>query len=696
MPAVFVGTGLLCLLLSIWTANAIERFSMLGVRRALTDAGFGWATVEADGLKVYVGGTAPTEALRLRALAAAGNVVDAARIRDRIEVEVAKQEKAPDFSLQLLRNSEGISVIGMVPANMDRAAFLAAFEALAPGHVTDMLESADQPPPAGWEGAVGFATEALSELPQSKVSVEVGRVQVTALAASPEDKARIQDDLRRRAPQGLMPTFDISIPHPVITPFTVGFVSTAEGAHFDACSADSDEARTAILAAARAAGAPKDSDCSVGLGVPTPDWSRAVVLAIQQVAKLKSASVAFSDADVTLTVDPKVPQADVDRVVGELESNLPDIFSVKAVVAAATGPAAANAAQFTADLAADGKVDLSGRLGDDLSRRAVESFAAAHFGSSALHSAIRLSDGLPEGWAARVLVGLEALGELSQGEVQVRPDTIIVAGKSGAKDASDQIARLIGGKLGSGTRYELKIQYDKALDPTANLPTGPECVARINAALAARKIAFEPGSAVISPGSGETLDKIAGLMKQCGTYPMEVGGHTDSQGREEMNLTLSQQRAQSVIEALLSRRVLTGNLRARGYGETMPVMANDTEADREQNRRIEFLLLDAKGRPVGGAGQVAPADATPETADSAPPAADAAPEGALPADGSADMTGTDASGPTDAIADGGTDAIPDGADAPPDGTAPDGAAPDFAPPADAIQPKPRPAKLKKP
>jgi OmpA-OmpF porin, OOP family len=72
---------------------------------------------------------------------------------------------------------------------------------------------------------------------------------------------------------------------------------------------------------------------------------------------------------------------------------------------------------------------------------------------------------------------------------------------------------------------------------------------------------------------------------------MEIGGYTDSQGREEMNQALSQRRADSVLSALLARRVLTSNLTSFGYGEENPIADNDTEEGREANRRIEFRLI---------------------------------------------------------------------------------------------------------
>ena len=81
-------------------------------------------------------------------------------------------------------------------------------------------------------------------------------------------------------------------------------------------------------------------------------------------------------------------------------------------------------------------------------------------------------------------------------------------------------------------------------------------------------------------------------MLNCGDIRLEIGGHTDSQGREQMNLNLSQSRANSVLFELQRRRVLTKNIIAKGYGESQPIASNDTEQGREINRRIEFTPSD--------------------------------------------------------------------------------------------------------
>lgn len=601
-PAAFALAGMLSIAAATWTASVVERRSAEGITQALTIAGHGWTEVVTDGLQVTLSGTAPTEAARFRALSVAGTIVDSDRLVDAMDVTDAATLKAPDFTIEILRNGDGISLIGLVPDGPEHAAIVADLtDLVGDGAVTDMLESADHPVPEGWTAAVEFGIDALGSLPRSKISISADEVSVTAISDSAAEKARLESNLRRKAPRGLRLALDISAPRPVITPFTLRFLIDAGGARFDACSADSDRARDRILAAAVEAGAAGKIACTIGLGVPTPDWAEAVTMGLTAMKNLGAGSITYSDADIALVAAETVSPATFDRVVGELESNLPEVFSLHAVLTPKpeTPDAAEGPKEFTAILSPDGRLEMRGRLGDDLSREAVESFARSRFGTASVHAATRLDPDMPPGWPLRVLAALEALGELSSGQVTVQPGMIRLTGLTGSATASDTVARLLSGKLGEAQQYKLDIRYDEALDPLLGLPTAEECVADINRLLTAHKINFEPGAAQITRDAADTLDKIGERMKDCSGFEMEIGGHTDSQGREEMNLDLSQKRAEAVIAALMSRRVLTGNLTAVGYGETVPVADNDSEAGREANRRIEVRLIGADAEGVG-------------------------------------------------------------------------------------------------
>ncbi|MBZ4021187.1 hypothetical protein CKO11_01750 [Rhodobacter sp. TJ_12] len=574
-------------------ATIIEQRTRKAVRLALEADGHSWVQVHTDGLLVSLVGTAPSEAERFRTLTLVSSIVDSSRIVDNTDAEVVKAITPPEFSLQLLRNDEGISLIGLVPTATDRAALLDRLTALAGAeNVTDMLESADYPVPAGWNAAFDFGIATLEDLPRAKVSIDPGHIAVEAITDSPEEKARIEADLTRARPEDVRLDAKISAPRPVITPFTLRFLIDDEGARFDACSADTERTRARILTAARQAGAMGDLDCTIGMGTPSPQWGDAVVMTLGALKDLGAGTVTFSDADIVLVAAEEVTPDTFDNVVGALESNLPGVFSLKAELTR-KAEAGSEVPEFSAQLGDDGKVELRGRVSSERTREALESFARAQFGATAVYAATRVDDGLPQGWPVRTITALEALGVLHEGSVTVTPTLVRLGGITGDRQASDKVARLFAQRLGEEARIELAVKYDKRLDPTLALPDGPECVTRLNAILDAAKITFEPASSNIPEGDGPQIDALARVMQQCQDFRMEVAGHTDSQGSEEGNLRLSQQRAQAVLRALRERRVLTGNLVARGYGETQPIADNETEEGREANRRIEFVLLDA-------------------------------------------------------------------------------------------------------
>lgn len=164
--------------------------------------------------------------------------------------------------------------------------------------------------------------------------------------------------------------------------------------------------------------------------------------------------------------------------------------------------------------------------------------------------------------------------------------------------------------LGEGADFEIDVTYERRLDPTLNLPTAANCVERINHVLNASQITFAPGSDEIEGSASSTLDQVSDILKECREVDMqlEIGGHTDSQGRESMNQELSQQRAEAVLEALRLRRAPTSRITAHGYGEEFPIADNDTPEGREANRRIEFKLISAD-EGTDADGEVAQEDA---------------------------------------------------------------------------------------
>jgi len=600
VPAVltFIAAGGLSYATANYSVLLIEERSRIGVRAALDTRDMHWANVSADGLQVTLDGVAPSEALRFQAQSVAGTIVDAARVINDIQVEAQAAIAPPRFSVKILRNDAGISVIGLIPAQDDRDALAEHFAALAGDTgFTDLLQSADYAVPRGWGDAMAFALKALASLPRAKVEVEAGFVSVAAITKSAEEKASLERSLQRSAPPGLNVSLDIAAPRPVLTPFTLRFVMDEAGSRFDACSADTLDAQAQILEAAAAAGLEGQGVCTVGMGVPTPQWADAAGMAIATVSELGGGTVTFSNTDVSLVALEGTDQAMFDSTVGRLENTLPDVFALQAVLPQPAGPDE-GPPEFVATLSPEGLVQLRGRIEGETNRDLSVSYAKSVFGSDVVTSSARLADDLPTNWMNRILSGLEALGYLSNGAVIVTPDSVSVSGDTGDKDANARIAQLLAAKLGDGQQFDIRVTYQEKLDPVviAQTPTPQECEAQIQAVLAQRKLSFEPGSATIDAAAISKLDEIADILKACGDeVKFEIQGHTDSQGREEMNLALSQQRAQAILSALRLRRVRTGNIVAKGYGESQPIADNESEEGREANRRIAFRLVQEDG-----------------------------------------------------------------------------------------------------
>lgn len=102
-------------------------------------------------------------------------------------------------------------------------------------------------------------------------------------------------------------------------------------------------------------------------------------------------------------------------------------------------------------------------------------------------------------------------------------------------------------------------------------------------------ILFDIGKATLKPESMAELQKVADYMKKNPTVRFEVQGHTDNQGSDKINDSLSQQRAETIVKALAGMGVNDFNLKAVGKGSHEPVADNSTAEGRAKNRRVEFI-----------------------------------------------------------------------------------------------------------
>jgi len=104
-------------------------------------------------------------------------------------------------------------------------------------------------------------------------------------------------------------------------------------------------------------------------------------------------------------------------------------------------------------------------------------------------------------------------------------------------------------------------------------------------------IFFDFNKAVLRPESFPELNRLVLFMKNNPTLEIEISGHTDDVGSADANLKLSAERARSVSAYIVSKGIAAAKIKTKGYGKTKPVASNQTEAGRQQNRRVEFTII---------------------------------------------------------------------------------------------------------
>lgn len=103
-------------------------------------------------------------------------------------------------------------------------------------------------------------------------------------------------------------------------------------------------------------------------------------------------------------------------------------------------------------------------------------------------------------------------------------------------------------------------------------------------------VTFDTNSAEVRPGLYSEINRVAGVLTQYPDTLIQVEGHTDSVGSDAYNMDLSKRRATAVKNLLVQRGVSENRIETIGYGKTMPVATNTTEAGRQMNRRVEIKI----------------------------------------------------------------------------------------------------------
>jgi OmpA-OmpF porin, OOP family len=302
-------------------------------------------------------------------------------------------------------------------------------------------------------------------------------------------------------------------------------------------------------------------------------------LLLDQLARLKDGKVTISDTAVSL--------AGMARELGGREAiaaalkDLPEGFTVAANDVKAP-PYIFQAYKDPVALT----LTLSGYVPSDKVHTAIVQAGERKFVSEKLVDNLKSSLGAPSGFAAAVVPALGALARLSTGTLVVSDREVKLSGDALYEGAATEI------RAGLGKDFPQSFQFKPEISvkpPSA--PVDPTICQQLFSDLLTRgKVSFEPARATLDPDSIALLDRLIEIALRCPAANIEVAGHTDGDGEDGFNQTLSEKRAQAVVDYLVRSGLPASRFTAVGYGSSQPVAGNDTDEGKAQNRRIEFLV----------------------------------------------------------------------------------------------------------
>lgn len=162
-------------------------------------------------------------------------------------------------------------------------------------------------------------------------------------------------------------------------------------------------------------------------------------------------------------------------------------------------------------------------------------------------------------------------------------------------DGNSALGAIIGGVVGGAAGAYIGNRMDEQAQEIENEIPGAE-VERVGEGI---NVTFDEASGVyfdterfnINQKSQETLDRLADIFKEYPNTNILVEGHTDSQGSESYNLTLSRNRAQAVTNFLVNQGIDKERMDTKWYGELQPKYDNETPEGRAKNRRVELAIV---------------------------------------------------------------------------------------------------------
>jgi len=169
----------------------------------------------------------------------------------------------------------------------------------------------------------------------------------------------------------------------------------------------------------------------------------------------------------------------------------------------------------------------------------------------------------------------------------------VIGGIIGKQQGNTALGAIMGAAVGGAAGAAIGHYMDKQAEELDEELAGAK-VERVGEGIKitfASGILFDVNKAELRPAAQTNLQSLATVLNKYADTNVLIEGHTDSDGSDEHNLTLSKQRSQSVANYLAGLQVDATRMTQMGYGESQPVASNDTSDGKQANRRVEIAIM---------------------------------------------------------------------------------------------------------
>ncbi|MBV6658078.1 MAG: OmpA family protein [Devosiaceae bacterium] len=524
-----------------------------------------------DGQSLSVSGTAADLESYDAELARLGAPLDGLGLG---EIAIEPPLQSP-FTWSADETDGGVTLSGFVPSEDARTSIVSAAEAL--GTVDDQMMLASGAPD-GFVAAADALLSQMQSLDAAAASIEDGALTLSgdAPTSAAFDSANA---FLGALPEGFG-SLSGRIAPPIADPFSTVLEKTGD-AYTLTGVLPNETTRAVLLDALSGQGVMVDDQTTIARGAAEGvDIAATMAASAASLAGLVDGTADLTGAALSITGAAPTLQSAVSAETDIAALALPGVNISSAIEAGPASP-------FTFAISTDETtISLDGYVPSEDKRASVLADVAALFPGFAITDNLIVAEGAPAGFDDTVLAGLRGLGRLEGGAFSLSDSDVSLTGQA----LYDGSASRIEGDLMAALPDGMALTSDIGLLPPPQIVDDVQCQLLFARALADNTIRFGSGSAAIDPLSFGLLDRLVRTLQSCPDASVEIGGHTDSDGSDTLNQSLSEQRAQAVLGFVIDAGIDATRVAAVGYGETDPIADNATEEGRAQNRRIEFTV----------------------------------------------------------------------------------------------------------